>query len=223
MSYFTSKKGKGPAETLEEKPSDVEEPVLTEEDEAFLHRIATEGTPPPLPERPPPLPARPQDLPVAGEAETNNAQIVLFDGAQNIPLPSAPETPTEEVATAIGSETPEKSKRKHKESKKPFKWSFMRRDSRDSKRKAKTATATDLKDAPEALKSPDAQPDAQPNEGHDVSETEAKKEEEEMTAIMDELSLAAVNNRVFSISKESKDLLHKYVHFPPLQHHTSLP
>ncbi|KAL9599563.1 MAG: hypothetical protein Q9179_003505, partial [Wetmoreana sp. 5 TL-2023] len=219
VSYFTSKRAKSPAL----KPSstsaplssarDIEEPVLTEEDQAFLHRIATEGTPPPLPERPPPLPTRPQDLPVAGEAENNDMQLVL---AQGVPLPSAPETPTEEVATAIESEaqTESKNKGKHKggSSKKPFRWSFMKRDSRDSKRKAQTATATDLQDVAEALKAADAEP----NEEHVVSDPEAKKEEEEMTAIMDDLNLAAVNNRVFSLSKESKDLLHKCViPFPP--------
>ncbi|KAL8871249.1 MAG: hypothetical protein Q9174_002879 [Haloplaca sp. 1 TL-2023] len=209
MSYF-SKKGKEPTKSLEEDHPSVEAPVLTEEDEAFLHRIATEGTPPPLPERPPPLPSRPQDLPVAGEPETNNAQIVLFDGAQNIPLPSAPETPADEIATAIENERPQtpetvKGKEKQKD-KRPFKWSFLRRDSRDSKRKAKNDTATDLEAVAATLKSPNAQP----NEDQIVSDPEAKKEEEEMTAIMDELNLAAVNNKVFSISDESKDLLHKY-------------
>ncbi|KAL8724957.1 MAG: hypothetical protein Q9181_006598 [Wetmoreana brouardii] len=211
ISYFTSKRAKSPAlkppstSTPPSSANDIEEPVLTAEDEAFLHRIATEGTPPPLPERPPPLSTRPQDLPVAGEAENNDMQLVL---AQDIPLPSAPETPAEEVATAIESETStaSKSKGKHKEgsSKKPFRWSFMRRDSRDSKRKAQTASASDLRDVAEALKAADAEP----NEEHVVSDPEAKKEEEEMTAIMDELNLAAVNNRVFSLSKESKDLLH---------------
>lgn len=208
-SYFTSKKGKESALKTPE-PEDVEGPVLSEEDEAFLHRIATEGTPPPLPERPPLLPTRPQDLPVAGEPTENQGQLVLLKDSQEVPLPSAPDTPAEEVAPAIESETSDsKSKEKHKEGKKPLRWSFMRRDSRDSKRKAKVDTATDLKDVAEALKSPDAQP----NEDHAVSEPEAKKEEEEMTAIMDELNLAAVNNRVFSISTESKDLLHKYVIF----------
>ncbi|KAL8843325.1 MAG: hypothetical protein Q9170_000183 [Blastenia crenularia] len=205
-SYFGSRKGKAPVKTLEEKPEDVEGPVLTEEDEAFLHRIATEGTPPPLPERPPPLPTRPQDLPVVGEPEGNEGQLILLKDAQDVPLPSAPDTPAEEVATAIEGEPSEKSQGKHKENKRPFKWSFMRRDSRDSKRKAQTATATDLMGAAETLKSPDAQP----NEDHALPDPEAKKEEDEMTAIMDDLNLAAVNNRVFSVSTESKDLLHKF-------------
>ena len=53
--------------------------------------------------------------------------------------------------------------------------------------------------------------DAQPNEDGVVSDPEAKKEEEEMAAVLEDLSLAAVNNRVFSISKESQELMRKYV------------
>ncbi|KAL8898682.1 MAG: hypothetical protein Q9207_006580, partial [Kuettlingeria erythrocarpa] len=207
-SYFTSKKGKEPAvktpvKTPDEKPEDVAGPVLSSEDEEFLHRIATEGTPPPLPERP-----RPQDLPVAGETEENQGQLVLLSDAQDVPLPSAPDTPAEDVATAIESErsetlVKEKENEKPKDGKKPFRWSFLRRDSRDGKRKAKVDTATDLQSVADALKAPGAQP----NEDHVVADPEAKKEEEEMTAIMEELNLAAVNNRVFSISAESKELL----------------
>ncbi|KAI4170514.1 MAG: hypothetical protein LQ343_004891 [Gyalolechia ehrenbergii] len=205
-SYFGSKKGKETVKTPEEKPVDVQGPILTDEDQAFLHRIATEGTPPPLPERPPPQPTRPQDLPVVGESEGSEGQLILLTDAHNVPLPSAPETPAEEIATAIEGEASNKSKEKHKEHKKPFKWSFMRRDSRDGKRKARAATATDLMGVAEALKPSDAHP----NEDHVVSTPEAEKEEEEMTAIMDDLNLAAVNNRVFSISNESKDLLQKF-------------
>ncbi|KAI4169142.1 MAG: hypothetical protein LQ346_008993 [Caloplaca aetnensis] len=209
-SYFTSKKGKEPAvktpaKTPDEKPEDVAGPVLSSEDEAFLHRIASEGTPPPLPERP-----RPQDLPVAGETEENQGQLVLLSEAQDVPLPSAPDTPAEDVATAIESERSEtvreKEKEKPKDGKKPFRWSFLRKDSRDGKRKAKVDTATDLQSVADALKPPGAQP----NEDHVVADPEAKKEEEEMTAIMEELNLAAVNNRVFSISAESKELLQKF-------------
>ncbi|KAL8806369.1 MAG: hypothetical protein Q9182_001399 [Xanthomendoza sp. 2 TL-2023] len=200
MSYF-SKKGKESALKVEDQPGDVEGPVLSEEDEAFLHRIATEGTPPPLPERP-----HPQDLPVAGETGENNAQLVLLTDAQKVPLPSAPDTPADEIAPAVESEAPDKGKGKLKEKKKAARWSFLRRDSRDSKRKAKEDTAAGLMGVAEGLKAAEAQP----NEHHVVSDPEAKKEEAEMTAIMDDLNLAAVDNRVFSISSESKELLQKF-------------
>lgn len=202
MEYFSSKRArsKSPA-----PPTQVETPVLNEEDEAFLARIEFEGTPPELPERPaPPLPSRPQDLPHVGETEGNNAQIALMDGSQYIPLPDVPDTPNDVFTTAESDEG--NGKGKQKEGKKS-KWSFLRRDSRDVKRKNKEATATDLMSAAEALKSADAQP----NEGHNVSDPEAKKEEEEMTSVLEQLNLAAVNNRVFSVSKESQELLRKYV------------
>ena len=184
----------------------VETPILTEEDEAFLARIECEGTPPALPERPAPaLPQRPQDFPEAGDAETNNAQVALYDGSQNIPLPDVPDTPENVLTTAEPDHSDrEVEKGKHKESKKS-KWSFLRRDSRDTKRKNKEATATDLMSAAENLKAADAQP----NEDGTVSDPEAKKEEEEMAAVLEDLNLAAVNNRVFSVSKESQELIRK--------------
>ena len=190
MEYFTHKKAKA----LHEEPERAEAPVLTEEDEAFLQRIASEGTPPPLPERP-------QYFSVAGETRGNDAQMVLMEGADKIPLPDVPDTP-DGVMPGIEGEQDNKGKEKAKDGKK-FSWSFLRRDSRDSKRKT---TATDLQSIAEGLKAPDAHP----NEDGIVTPHEASKEEDEMTAVLEQLNLAAVNNRVFSISKESQELLRKY-------------
>ena len=53
-------------------------------------------------------------------------------------------------------------------------------------------------------------PDANPNEDNVVSDVEAKKEEEDMAMLLEELNLAAVNNRVFSISDETQELLQKF-------------
>ena len=201
MEYFSAKRQRSKSPTHSGAPlTAVEAPVLNEEDEAFLHRIATEGVPPELPERPaPPLPARPQDLPEAGETQGNNAQIALFNGAQDIPIPDAPDTPEGVLTTAEGQHIEKKT---GKEGAKKSKWSWLRRDSRDARRQA---TATGLMSAAEGLKSPDAQP----NEDGQVSDPEAKREEEEMSHVLEDLNLAAVNNRVFSISTESKELLHK--------------
>ena len=195
MEYFNFKKAKHHTETAEK----VETPVLNDEDEAFLTRITTEG-------EPPPLPARPLNLPQAGSTKGNDAQIALMAGADNVPLPDVPDTP-EGVMPGVGSEDMEKGKGKEASSKAPFKWSFLRRDSRDSKRKAAAATATDLDSIAQGLKAPDAKV----NEDGAVTPHEANKEEEEMTIVLDQLNLAAVNNRVFSISKESQELLRKYV------------
>ena len=206
MEYLKSKSHKSKAPPVQTMEQD-ETPVLTEEDEAFLARIESEGTPPELPDRPaPPLPHRPQDLPVAGETEGNNAQIALLDGSQNIPLPDAPDTP-EGILTTAEPEFIDSVKDKGTEKeKKRFTWSFLRRDSRDSQRRNKQTAATDLMSAAEGLKAADAQP----NEDGIVSDPEAKKEEEEMAAVLEDLNLAAVNNRVFSISKESQELMRKY-------------
>ena len=180
--------------------------MLNEEDEAFLHRIATEGVPPDLPERPaPPLPARPQDLPEAGQPQGNDAQVALMNGAQDVPIPDTPDTPDTPDGVLTTAEGERTEKRTGKGGAKKLRWSWLRRDSRDAKRQA---AATSLMSVAEGLKSADAQP----NEDGQVSDPEAKKEEEEMSHVLEELNLAAVNNRVFSISKESQELLHKYIH-----------
>lgn len=207
MDYFHVKKAK--SKSLISPPvQEVNAPVLSEADEAFLARIESEGTPPELPARPAPqLPQRPQDLPEVGEASGNNAQIALLDGSQNIPLPDVPDTPDDTpVPTEIVHSEEEKAKGKHKEKK--SKWSFLRRDSRDSKQKSKEATATGLMSAAENLKAADAHPNEDDLASNDA---EFKKEEEEMASVLEDLNLAAVNNRVFSVSKESQELMRKCV------------
>lgn len=190
-----------------------ETPVLTQEDEEFLQRIASEGTPPPLP-------ARPQNLAVAGESQGNDAQLALIDDARSVPLPEVPDTPDE--VTPV---TEAKGKGKAKSGKTAHTWSFLRRDSRDNERKAQQATALDLHSVAVGLKSEDAHVNEDgivtPHEGmrnlkrmlpHKFSAEIyiAAKEEEDMTNILEQLNLAAVNNRVFSISTESQELLRKF-------------
>jgi hypothetical protein len=53
-------------------------------------------------------------------------------------------------------------------------------------------------------------PDARPNEDNVVHDVEAKKEEEDMAAVLEKLNLAAVNNRVFSVSEETQELLQRF-------------
>jgi hypothetical protein len=52
--------------------------------------------------------------------------------------------------------------------------------------------------------------DANPNEDHVVSDVEAKKEQDDMAMVLEKLNLAAVNNRVFSISDETQEILQKF-------------
>ena len=205
LKHLTRKRSQKKTKVAEEP----EQPILSEEDEAFLSRIAEEGTPPPLPARRPPSPDRPLDLPLVGQPEGNNAQLVLYE-AEDTPLPDVPDTPFIRTPNVLSEDEEEKSitekgKEHAKSPKKKPKWSFLRRDSRDSKRKSHSIAATDLKSAAEGLRSPDGQP----NEDGNVSDQEAQKEEQEMANVLEQLNLAAVNNRVFSMSAECQELLRK--------------
>ena len=176
-----------------------ETPVLSEEDERFLNHITSDEKGPPLPARPGVL-----GLPVAGETKGNDAQIALMNGAQNVPLPDTPNEVSEEPPMLEGSAAAlEDSTTATKEQKKKPTWSWLRRDSRDANRQA---TAASLMDVAAGLKSADARP----NEDGVVEDPEAKKEEEDMTVVLERLNLAAVNNRVFSISDETQVLLQQF-------------
>ncbi|KAI9810921.1 MAG: hypothetical protein M1827_005780 [Pycnora praestabilis] len=191
MEYFNYTKAKLHQGSTEKS----EAPVLDDETEEFLQRMVSEGTPPPLPDRP--------ILHEAGDPTGNEQQLVLMH-AEETPLPDTPDD-------SLTLEPEEKGKGKEKEGdkvdkssgkeKKPFRWSFLRRDSRDRANKDKQAAGADLGSAAAALKAADEHVD-DPHEAH--------KEEEDMTIILDKLNLAAVNNRVFSISKESQELLQKF-------------
>ena len=207
LKYLPHKKAQKHTKVVEES----EKPVLSDEDEAFLQRIAEEGTPPPLPARRPPSPVPALDLPVSGESQGNDAQLVLYE-AKETPLPEGPDTPNIRTPAALSEDEGQgKGKEKEHEAtkmrKRKTKWSFIRRDSRASKRQSQKIAAGDLLSATEALKSSDAES----NEDGSVSEHEAEKEEREMTNVLEQLNLAAVNNRVFSMSKESQELLRKCV------------
>ncbi|KAI9724358.1 MAG: hypothetical protein M1812_000426 [Candelaria pacifica] len=189
MEYFNYRKAKLHQDHHEKS----EAPVISEEDEAFLNRIASEGTPPPLPSRPTVL--------TAGDPTGNEMQVALKEEAEHVPLPKTPEveesSPQDEAEKGA-----EKGKGKAKE-KKPTRWSFLRRDSRDRSNRDKQQAGADLGSAAAALKA------AEEHTGEPDSH-EAHKEEEDMTILLDKLNLAAVNNRLFSISSESRDILEKF-------------
>ena len=169
-----------------------ETPVLSEEDESFLNRLVSDENPPALPPRPEQV-----GVPHDGAPPIKDAQFAIMDGAQNIPLPETPMELAEEPSML------ENSKEIASSSKTPRKgWSWLRRDSRD----LRNETAAGLDDIAKGLK--DA--DAKPNEDGIVEDKEAKKEEEDMAIVLDTLNLAAVNNRVFSISDETQELLQKF-------------
>ena len=210
MEYFSFKKGK----RHQDKAPKPEKPVLDDEDEEFLKRITAqiEGTPPALPERP-------HEYPVAGDTEENDMQLVVADEAREVPIPDVADTPegtTPQIDTPQAdipkeeasdgkskgksrSKSKEKDKDKPKEKKDPF--AFFRRGSKAVRRKSSSG------EKEKKRKGSDAKADEEA-----VEKTEQQKEEEEMEQVLDQLNLAAVNNRAFSFSKESQELLQKYVY-----------
>ncbi len=75
---------------------------------------------------------------------------------------------------------------------KSTRWSFLRRGSKTKRRKSTEEPTKDEKTTPD----------------------EPRSEEDEMANMLEQLNLAAINNRAFSLSKESQDLLQKYVAEP---------
>lgn len=164
-------------------------PVLSEEDEQFLDHITSQ-------ENPPPLPARP----VLTIPEIRDAQVALMDGADNIPLPATPNEVTKELVAEPDSEataTDDASPNKPKAT-----WSWLRRDSREVRVQQREDTASGLDAIAANLRKAEAE---------DSDDTkEAQREEEDMTVVLERLNLAAVNNRVFSISDDTQELLEKF-------------
>lgn len=180
LDYFTSKKGKVKAlakvEKKDRKPSI---PLLSPDDEAFLHHIETqdEGSPPPLPHRP-------QDLPISGETTDNNAQLVVHDPTQ-VSLP----------AVTSGELAPTSEAKKKR-------WSFLKLESKHRDRKHAADTLEDAVADSKAAEASGAQVRA-------VNAGDVKKEKDEVEQVLEQLSLAAINNNVFSVSDETRELLRK--------------
>jgi hypothetical protein len=183
-------------------------PVLDEEDEKFLQRLAAitqedEGTPPPLP-------TRPIEIVEDGEKKVGkDAQEAIMDGADQVALPMSPP----EVATdpsEKGKETAGLNRRKSVMSyfalaQNKFKKATEKEKGGESETKEKKPKITgkdkqkaadDLMSAAEAAKTDE--------------QKEAEKEQKELTQVLDQLNLSAVNNRVFSFSKESEELFSKF-------------
>jgi hypothetical protein len=181
LEYFTYKKlKKHHAEKLAK--AEVKAPVLTLEDEHFLERIVSEeGTPPALPERPFTL------NPEVGDPTNNDAQMVLHEDASR---------GVEDSDTSRDIEDRHEKHEKHKnkgkskehthgkDKKKANRFSFLRRTPKKTDEPLEAAT--------------------------DVPPNEVVNEEDDITRVLDELNLAAVNNRAFSLSKESQVIVQKF-------------
>jgi hypothetical protein len=184
-------------------------PVLDEEDEKFLQRLAAitqedEGTPPPLP-------TRPIEIVEDGEKKVGrDAQEAIMDGADQVALPmSPPEVPADQ--SEKGKEGGGLNRRKsvmsyftlaqNKFKNVTAKEKGGESDTKEKKKdkitgKDKQKAADDLMAAAQSAKTAEQQ--------------EAEKEQKELTQVLDQLNLSAVNNRVFSFSKESEELFSKF-------------
>ncbi|PYH74517.1 uncharacterized protein BO88DRAFT_400189 [Aspergillus vadensis CBS 113365] len=174
------------------------EPVLTTEDEAFLREITSDPA-----KQGPISPTIENDTPLS---PVSPVPTDTFDTTQS------PVSPAEEFGKELGEEerkTREKTERSHSVSQgskaesstqKKRPWSWIRRKSTVDKKGSESAS--------EAAPAPSASSDVQPPEAKE--DDEAKQEAEDMTEILERLNLAAENNRVFSISDETRELLRKF-------------
>lgn len=192
------------------------EPILDAEDQKFLERLALiaqepEGTPPPLPTRPT------EGLENGGVTAGKDTGETALDSAQRVPLPMSPSEVTTEdtgkdapkpkdslarkksvmsyfsLAQAKFKQATEKEKAKGKEKKGKDAQENKREDLTD---KDRNTLADNLLAAAAVAKT--------------AEQKEAEKEEADLTAVLDQLNLSAVNNRVFSFSKESEELFGKF-------------
>ncbi|KAK7192787.1 hypothetical protein DPSP01_011210 [Paraphaeosphaeria sporulosa] len=182
-------------------------PVLDEEDEKFMARLAAIAQEPEG-ERPP-LPTRPAEVVENGEKkEGRDAQEALMDGADKVPLPMSPPEVTVSDADKQGLGRKKSVMGYFALAQSRFKKATEKKDAdgkakEKDQKKAATITPKDKQRAADDLLS--AAESAKTEE-----QKEKEKEQQDLTAILDDLNLSAVNNRVFSFSKESEELFGKF-------------
>ncbi|KAJ5354754.1 hypothetical protein N7541_005798 [Penicillium brevicompactum] len=182
-------------------------PVLTPEDEAYFREVTS---------HPESAAKREGDSP---EVQTESfpeesSQATPSTPAENIPLPISPveefgkelgeegrQERRESQPTLTRSETPKSESSKAPQKKK--RWSAMFWKKNTDKKSTTTPEAD--KSQIETTSPPNAS-DASTN----GKEAEKDKDAEDMTDILERLNLAADNNKVFSISEETQELLRKF-------------
>ncbi|TVY58628.1 hypothetical protein LCER1_G000391, partial [Lachnellula cervina] len=184
LEYFTNKKSK---KTQAEKTGKealarvkTPPPLIDEDDERFLERIVSAEGPPP------PLPARPTGLGTeAGDSTGNASQLVVHEPDSHHGHKSH-ERKSHERRRSSDKGKGKDNEKSTADSKKPNRFSFIQR----------TFTKKD--------KHPDLKPTS------NVPPTEALSEEEDISRILDDLSLSAHNNKAFSLSTESQKLVQEF-------------
>ncbi|KAI9791430.1 MAG: hypothetical protein M1833_001535 [Piccolia ochrophora] len=229
LEYFTHKKAKKHDDAhpkAEEAPSKIDRPpVLTPSDENFLERIVSQasssGTPPPLPTR--------TTLQETGDPTGNEMQLVLReDRSDDSPLEETEsdrrshheeardfaEPPTQEARPKTAESELESDQNKDKGKKLGKKEKKEKKEQEKKEKKEKDKSEKQEKkhsDRFSFLKRATTKKDKK-REDEAVTPDEAAKEQEEMTAMLENLSLSATSNnkRVFSMSKESQKLVQQF-------------
>lgn len=198
-----------PAPTITEPREEAEsEAALDPEDEKFLERLAAiasepEGTPPPLPQRT-------EVVDDKGEKKVGkDAQEALMDGADKVALPMSPPETTADTSDKGKGKAPEGLARK----KSVLSYFQLPRFAKKDGDKPKDKTSKDkipvITDKDRKQFADDLLAAAEAAKSTELTDAQ-KKEDKELTEILDQLNLSAVNNRVFSFSKESEELLNKF-------------
>ncbi|OXV08146.1 hypothetical protein Egran_04094 [Elaphomyces granulatus] len=122
-----------------------------------------------------------------------NAQIALMDGAQNIPLPLSPSEDSEKVL-GVNQKISENGRGKDENTETDSQGAASKKKNRDMIAASPSQVVT-------SHKGPDGKP---------IGAYEEQGEEQGVAEILEQLNLAAVNNRAFSISDETRQLLLKF-------------
>jgi len=164
----------------------IETPILSDESEEFFHRLASDDGPHvPLPQDPP-----------------RGAQTRDLGGADQVPLPMSP--PAGETKRA-GEKSP-KGKNRAREY-----FGFIQSKIGPlpfTKEYKKKQAGTNLHDVATAVKSGESL-----DITHDPNapKHQVDQEEEDLGHVLDKLNLAAVNNKAFSLSDKSNELMQEFV------------
>ncbi|KAL3466261.1 hypothetical protein BJX64DRAFT_25206 [Aspergillus heterothallicus] len=181
------------------------DPVLTAEDEAFLQNVTSESEVEAV-----------GSGPGAGAGLGSGSGLNAGEQSAASAAPQGPVSPVEEFGRELGEQERKKSvveagtataadvkgesatkgKRGSSPEKKKRPWSFIWKKG-DKK-------------SPEAESAPPPSSSSPPKDTVTPDDKETKQENEDMTEILDRLNLAADNNKVFSISDETQELLRKF-------------
>ncbi|KAH7401052.1 hypothetical protein DE146DRAFT_654768 [Phaeosphaeria sp. MPI-PUGE-AT-0046c] len=184
------------------------EPALDEEDQIFLERLAAiasepEGDAPPLPTRPTEVTDN------KGERKVGrDAQEALMDGADKVALPMSPTEDATE-GKGKGKEKASGGLDRKKSVLSYFSDRFSKKGDKEKEKDKMPKDKTEKLSEKERGKMADDLL-AAAAAAKQAEEEEQRKENKELTEVLDQLNLSAVNNRIFSFSKESETLLNKF-------------